>query len=258
MSQYADLYGEWCESEVALFAELLRPDSNVVEVGAHIGLHTVPLSKIVHQGLVVCFEPQRILFQMLCANCALNSRTNVHGYNCAVSASGGTLEVASTDYAVRWNYGAFSLDRGFDTEGRFPGRTATESITCFRLDEAPMIGRLDAISLLKIDVEGFEAEVLKGAAGVLSRHRPMIFIENNKEEKGDLLIALLREYGYRCYWYCVQRFRPDNFNEVGWKVPGTDVNMLCLPAERASSTFGLMEVNDFSDLKKGLVQAVHR
>ncbi len=53
VSEYADLYGEWQELEVCLFRDILRADSNVIEVGAHIGMHSVPLSRIASQGQVV-------------------------------------------------------------------------------------------------------------------------------------------------------------------------------------------------------------
>jgi hypothetical protein len=44
ISIFADLYGEWSELELRLFRTFLTPDSNVVEVGANLGLHSVPLS----------------------------------------------------------------------------------------------------------------------------------------------------------------------------------------------------------------------
>jgi len=76
-----DLYGEWSEGEVALFQALLRPNDTVVEVGANIGSHSVFFAKAVGaQGNIVAIEPQRVVFQTLCANLALNSLTNTYCY----------------------------------------------------------------------------------------------------------------------------------------------------------------------------------
>jgi len=253
VSQYADLYGQWCEQEVSLFARLLRPDSNVLEAGAHIGLHTVALSMLAPQGKVVCFEPQRMLYQVLCANCALNNRGNVYAYNQAVGSRNGTLEVACTDYETPWNYGSFSVDRGFDTEGAFPGRKWTEQVDMAALDTTPATALLDGVALLKIDVEGLEIEVLEGARGLIEETQPALFIENNKEERGDALIAAVRELGYECYWYCAERYAPDNYNKVERKIPGVDINMACFPRSADVEALGLMKVRRFDDLKSGTV-----
>ena len=72
-----DLYGEYSEGEIALFRQFLRPGDVVVEIGAHIGTHTVFFAKTVGPtGVVFAFEPQRVVHQTLCANIALNSLSN--------------------------------------------------------------------------------------------------------------------------------------------------------------------------------------
>ena len=72
-------YGEFSVGEQELFQRVVRPGQVVVEVGANIGAHTVELARLVGpEGEVHAFEPQRIVFQTLCANLALNQLTNVH------------------------------------------------------------------------------------------------------------------------------------------------------------------------------------
>ena len=256
VSQYADVYGEWCELEVRLFEKLVSRESNVVEVGSHIGLHAIPLARMAALGRVFCYEPQRILHQILCANSALNHCVNLYAANRAVGDATGTVEVAGTDYATPWNYGAFSVDRGFDTEGEFRGVRHKEAIGICRLDDEPALAALGSLRLLKIDAEGFELQVLQGSRKLIDSHRPVLFVENNKPEKGDELIAAIRALGYECYWFCTERFRPENYNKVGWKLPGADVNMVCFAGGRNESTYGLTKVNRFADLKAGNVPLV--
>ena len=256
VSQYADVYGEWCELEVRLFEKLVSRESNVVEVGSHIGLHAIPLARMAAQGRVFCYEPQRILHQILCANSALNNCVNLYPSNRAVGDATGTVEVADTDYATPWNYGAFSVDRGFDTEGEFRGVRRKEAIGICRLDDEPALAALTSLRLLKIDAEGFELQVLQGSRKLIEAHRPVLFVENNKQEKGDALIAAIRALGYECYWFCAERFRPENYNKVGWKLPGADVNMVCFAGERNENAYGLTKVNRFADLKAGNVPLV--
>lgn len=256
VSQYADVYGEWCEHEVSLFAKILRSNSNVVEIGSHVGLHTVPLSKLADKGKVLCFEPQRLLYQILCANCAINNRVNVFAHHLALGNSSGVIEIACTDYSTPWNYGSFSIDRGFNTEGVFRGAEWRESVGIAKLDQVHLTTTLDSVALLKIDVEGLEIDVLNGASGLISKHKPILFVENNKEQNGDELIAKIREFGYECYWYCAERFRPDNYNSISWKLPGADVNMVCFPKDKQADTRGLMKVGEFADLRKGAVPLI--
>src|SRR5690242_661708 len=67
-----DLYGEYSEGETEVFAQLVNAGDVVVEVGANIGTSTVWFGKHVGPaGAVVALEPQRIVFQILCANVAL-------------------------------------------------------------------------------------------------------------------------------------------------------------------------------------------
>src|SRR5258708_18853798 len=66
-------YGEFSVGEQEIFAQIVRPGTLLVEVGANIGAHTVELSRMAgRDGEVHAFEPQRIVFQALCANLALN------------------------------------------------------------------------------------------------------------------------------------------------------------------------------------------
>ena len=94
-----DVYGEFSEGEVELFRQIVEEGSFVVEVGANIGVHTLFFARQVGlTGVVVAFEPQRIVFQTLCANMAINSVTNVQCHQKAVGAELGEMRVPALDY----------------------------------------------------------------------------------------------------------------------------------------------------------------
>ena len=85
-------YGEWSPGETTLFRQFCRPGHYVVDVGAHIGTHTLAFARLVgERGRVFAFEPQRMLAQALAANVALNSLTNVHTHHLGVGAEDGAL-----------------------------------------------------------------------------------------------------------------------------------------------------------------------
>ena len=64
-----DLYGEWCEAELAILGQILRPGDTALDVGANIGTHAVFFANAVGpKGGVHAVEPQRNAHQLLCAN----------------------------------------------------------------------------------------------------------------------------------------------------------------------------------------------
>src|SRR6266849_820213 len=93
-----DTYGEISRAEVELYRQIVHPSMTAVEVGANIGVHTIPLARLVGaDGRVMAFEPQRIVFQMLCANIALNALPNVVTYQAAVGRDAGSVIVPPVD-----------------------------------------------------------------------------------------------------------------------------------------------------------------
>jgi FkbM family methyltransferase len=258
ISQFTDIYGEWCELEVALFRELLSADSNVIEVGSNIGLHSVPLSRFASRGKIICFEPQRILFQILCGNSARNNRTNIYPFNCAIGRSVGKKDIPCTDYDETWNYGAFSIEQGFDSESPFRGAQWIETVELTTLDDHPLAQSLDSLELLKIDAEGMETDILSGAAQTISRYRPVLFVENNNRAAGDALIKQIENLDYACYWYCTERANPRNYNRVAIKIPGGDINMVCFPDNQKPPGLDLKQASTYADVVTGNVQWIQR
>ena len=103
-------YGEFSPGESWIFRTVLAPGAVVVEVGANIGAHTVELSRLVAPGGVVhAFEPQRIVFQTMCANLALNGCVNVFAHQAAVGAVAGEILVPFLPPRRPNNFGGLSL-----------------------------------------------------------------------------------------------------------------------------------------------------
>ncbi len=227
-------YGEYSEGEVTLFRALLRPGDVVIEVGANIGAHTVALAKIVGDtGAVYAFEPQRIVHQALCANVAINDLRNVNTFQAAVGDRGGVTTIESVNYDAPHNSG-----------GARVGRTG-EAVGMVRLDDLP----IQDLAFLKADVEGSETEVLRGAADTISRCQPIIYVEDDKEDRRAELRATLRGLGYRMWNHRPLLFNPDNYNANATNqlvdehgTPYASFNLLCLPKESPIPIEGLEEV----------------
>ncbi len=215
-------YGEAHELELKLLRQLCGEGDCVFDLGANIGDHTVPLARHVgDRGFVFAFEPQRVIFQMLCANVALNDLVNVDCIHAAVGAEPGTVLIPEIDYSAEANYGGIEVSSF--TEGRPVPRIVLDDFTAVR--------RAD---LVKIDVEGMEADVLRGARRFLERFRPVLYVENDRVERSRDLIELIQSLEYRAYWHVVPLFNEDNFlgNRDNIFPDVVATNMLCVPRER--------------------------
>lgn len=230
-------YGEFSVFEQELFAQIVKPGDVVVEVGANIGAHTVELSRSAGpKGAVLAFEPQRLVFQALCANLALNQCTNVYAQQIAVGASPGWIVVPATDPTTRTNFGGVSL---IDA-------VAGERVMSIMLDSL----ELPACKLLKADVEGMELEVVRGALGTIRRHRPVLYLENDRQDRSPELLEALLSLDYAVYWHVPPLFNPKNFFGVAeniWEGDFVSVNVLCVPGESPTVMEGFRRVNSASD-----------
>lgn len=213
-------YGEFSEGEVALFRQLLHPGDLVVEAGANFGAHTVAMAKMVgDRGVIIAFEPQRLVFQAMVANVAFNSLANVITVQAGLGAYQGTIKVPVLDPSKGHNFGGFSIG-GHDTGEEVPVRTI-DSLN------------LNRCRLIKVDAEGMECEVLEGARNTITRLRPVLYVENDRTEHSQRLIALIQSFGYRLWWHLPRMYNPDNFRGDKENLFGNivSVNMLCLPQE---------------------------
>lgn len=225
-------YGEYSEHEVKLFRRLCREGGIVVEIGANIGTHTIALSEIVGKtGRVYAYEPQRIVFQTLCANIALNSLENVECYQTAISDEDGFLFLPDIRYDVAGNFGGIEVER-FDDGHKVP---------VSRLDDLLDVPRLD---FMKIDVEGMEQKVLSGAQSLVKKHQPILYVENDRPDKSKSLIEFIRSLDYKMFWHSPPLFNKDNYaGETENIYPGTvSLNMLCV--HKSGNVTGLREVTD--------------
>lgn len=215
-----DLYGEFSELECQTFAQLIKPGQTVYDVGANIGAHTLAFARLVGStGLVAAFEPQRVVFQMLCANVALNGLTRVWTLWAACGSGLGQSKVPPLDYRAVNNVGGLSL----------VGAPEGESVPTMPLDEVAA----PSCHFIKIDVEGMEGEVIAGAEKTIAKWRPMLYVENDRVEKSAALIEQIMRLDYRLYWHLPRLFNSRNYFGATENVFGNLVsaNMLCIPRE---------------------------
>jgi FkbM family methyltransferase len=162
-------FGVYEEATVGWFRGFVRPGMTVLDVGAHVGQYSLlAASAVGDTGHVHAFEPNPPTFERLSNNVALNGYRNVF-----------THRVALSDASGEANFFTPADDNlGEATLVEYRSGLPTTVVRCLTLDEwvddTAIGGRID---LIKIDVQGFEPQVIKGAKRTLDRYRPMIVCE---------------------------------------------------------------------------------
>lgn len=196
------IYGEFAGDEVDSILALARPGDHVLDLGANIGFHTLALARTIGpEGQVTAVEPQRYCFQLLCANVTLNQLPQVHCLRAAVGDAPGACVVPLYAPTARHNAGATEVS----LEDR-PG--STDKVPLITVDS---LG-LQRCDLIKIDTEGFEDSVVRGATATIAAFRPVLYVEVHDREKLQRLAGLLKPQGYSLTLHHTRFFRPANPN----------------------------------------------
>jgi FkbM family methyltransferase len=240
-------HGEFSGDETALFADIVHRRRTVLDVGADLGVHTVDLSGLTGpSGVVHAFEPKRLMFQLLCANVALSSRSNVFPHQAAVGANRGKISMPSMD-PRRYIHGGPSISADH----------LSEAVPIITIDSPG----LDDCRFIRLELNGMEIEALRGAVTTIEQFRPILCVGNNHQIGSAGVIDFPRQYGYRLFWhhssiYTAANFRKDPKNIFGSKVL---VSMICIPTDvRHSPLIGLREVTGPADSATGCQNSVSK
>jgi FkbM family methyltransferase len=166
---------------------------NVVDGGSNIGFMSLLFSEAVGEnGLVYSFELQRIIYQVGCANAALNGKTNIISFNMALSDESNEMVGFSTiDYS-----GENISSTGIRTEIAFGTIDYYDRIKTIALDDL----NIPNVGLIKLDLEGYEPQALKGMWSTVDRCRPNMVIELSPGYLGDSvhadIISQIKDHNY--------------------------------------------------------------
>lgn len=187
ISRMVLFFGDLDPAISAVLRRILRPGDTAIDVGANVGVVTLQMATLVGAcGRVLAFEPVRSLHDLLVRSIDLNGIRNVTTFNCALSATDGAgrISIAPT------NYGVGALTAGDEGE-------SCEVRTFDRLAEHERIRR---VRLMKIDVEGHEAEVFSGATTFLKTAPPDFVLFESHRRRGPFWkrreVELLANAGY--------------------------------------------------------------
>jgi FkbM family methyltransferase len=181
--------------EAALVARLLDPGEVFWDVGANVGYFALLAAAAVGpDGQVVAFEPGTAALARLTENVSLNPFNHIKIFNLAVSDAEGQAMLYRADDIADSSASLFAAAAG---------AAAGEVCRTVALDDFLKNENLAAPDFIKLDVEGAELAALRGAAGILAGHRPLLLVEmeeKNLRAAGASKAAIqsfLQDFGYR-------------------------------------------------------------
>ncbi|WP_307311731.1 FkbM family methyltransferase [Neobacillus driksii] len=159
--------GYYEEEVLTNFIDYIPHHGVIYDIGANIGNHTLFFSKYVKPSKIVSFEPSKTLFNALSENVRINKLNNVQMINSAVGEKSekGILKFNTT------NSGASNMEINADGD-----------VEIVKIDDL----ELESPDFIKMDVEGFELQALKGMEIVLSEEAPVIWVEIQPENFYDV------------------------------------------------------------------------
>lgn len=204
-------YGEYNPDETEMILSLAK--NRCLDIGANIGCITQAL---LYTGFVVdAFEPQPELFELL----QYNARGTT--YHCtAVGNEAGMATMPKVQYSAKGNFGGLGL---FEKSIYGTIKVPVVTIDSYEYND---------VGFIKIDVEGFELEVLKGATETINRCRPILYVEDDRTEKSGALRAYINSLGYTLEDHKPTLYREQNFFGLKkniWDRNYASHNIICRP-----------------------------
>lgn len=193
--------GCWEEHIINLISQSLGKSTGIMlDIGANVGLISIPLA-IKHKNTqFYCFEAHPKIFNRLENNVNLNSINNIKTVNCAISNS---KEKNLTFYAQKQtsNMGLSSLKLNPDIKNFEEISTLIDGI------DNMFIGSSEPVSLIKIDTQGSEIDVIESGLKLIKRDRPIIifefedayYLDEDRENSKKLLDELFKDINYSLF-----------------------------------------------------------
>ena len=178
-------YAKYRSPELSLISNLVKNNQNSIDIGANLGLFTFFMSRASKH--VFAFEPNPYPLE----NLKGLVDSNVTVLPIALGNNDGPVEIKIPHHRKGWSSNGASLASKEINDGKII------NIQCRKLDSL----NIENIGLIKIDVEGFEIEVIRGAKDTILKNKPIMIIENEIVHTKDTseLFTTMNEFGYDKY-----------------------------------------------------------
>jgi len=195
-SSYDYILGTYEDSQVTeTFYSWLRPDAIFYDLGANVGFYALMANRVISTGKIYCFEPMPSLRSIFEQHIALNKKHIQHN-NIEIL----PFAISDQQKEIRFSINSKWQDGNtyISSSEAYTGAEDTIIVKCYSIDELVKQG-FKAPGIMKIDVEGAELDVLKGAAETLKKYKPHIILATHDWHLPgvkDQCLLFLRDLGY--------------------------------------------------------------
>jgi FkbM family methyltransferase len=184
-------FGAYAIEELELLADIVADNSDsfvAIDIGANVGNHTLFLGLQSKASKIIAFEPNPGAMRLLAKKISSNPRVIIHPIQMGLSDRSGQLLLSLPDHN---NLGVASLEKNVGS------RSVTVDVC--RGDDVDEIKYSPNVTVIKVDVEGHELQVLSGLQKTLGLHHPVVFFE----WKGGMLSSFRSLFPAGYTFYCV-------------------------------------------------------
>jgi FkbM family methyltransferase len=187
----------WESHLLDFYRRVLTKDDICIDGGANLGFHSVQFGKL--SKLVYAFEPQKIVFNNLCANILCNNlNENIIPFRLGLGDKKETKQLWPVENELWFGHDIINWGgRGIDQTNSIEFREE-DQIEVVNLDSMDITG----CSLIKLDIQGYEYFALLGSQNLLEKNKPIILLENAPMNENDSkALEFLKDLGYENYRY---------------------------------------------------------
>ncbi len=198
------LTGSYEKGLLRILDKLVKPRDIVVDAGANIGLISIFCALRAGQsGMVLSFEPHPETYPILQKNISVNGISQIKAYKKALGSASGSAKI----------YSNLQINRGAASLVEFREDSPSFDIEVDSLDEVLKQQKISHVDLIKIDVEGFEMEVLKGAEGILSQENGPILVVECSNTRNNFNYSMEELFDFLNNKYCYSIYKLSHSKE---------------------------------------------
>ena len=210
-------YGEYGPDETEKILELAPKGKSCLDIGANIGV--ISMALLANGYRVHAFEPQPEVYKLLALNMqAVNGEFTHH--NIALGSETSMVKMPKVYYSAKGNFGGLGI-----------GQTSMYGTYDVPMDTLDFYN-LNNVGFIKIDVEGFETQVLQGGRETILRNKPIMYIEDDRIDNRSMLRDTIKSLGYTYTSHQPTLYRENNFFGLKkniWDRNYASHNLICVP-----------------------------
>jgi FkbM family methyltransferase len=169
----------------------------IYDIGAHIGLYSLFAAKYkIAPKFIYCWEPEPHIFNRLKENINLNQIKTILPFSTALGSENGVVEMSTESEEFGISVPSFAIKS-----------STSIPVRVVRGDDWVLEKKLFPPSIIKIDVEGYEFNVIRGLRETIKKSKPIIFLEvhpfliKNLGFTGEQILDFLKEMGYKINFF---------------------------------------------------------